>query len=335
MTHRSSTHVGDVREQLADLDARTAPCFANLNGDGSRLPVFVRSSCGISNGSGLPLSLVEPRLGVERVDVRRPARHEQEDDPLRPRREHAAGGPPADRQRPAIGPAPRRPKQPRQAEHAEAVGEPCRSACRRLIGLSGIMAALRSDVNRRRSISFVQSSTWQYAAQAASRRRRARRSREAVAGDLPLLVGRRPAEEDGVGPVDPRRLVVRSLGQDAPREVAAPASRTNGLLSRKSACGATVETVRRVDHRRRSRRRRRGGRTRSGRSGSSSGRACAAGLARSRVAGPPSVRSSRPATASRLSRIASASSRRRFIRPKRRFSGSARSVAGSASLDCW
>ena len=59
------------------------PCFANFHGEASRLPVLVRSSFGFSNGSGLPLSRGEPRLGVEQVDVRRPAGHEQEDDVLR------------------------------------------------------------------------------------------------------------------------------------------------------------------------------------------------------------------------------------------------------------
>ena len=49
------------------------------------------------------------------------------------------------------------------------------------------------------------------------------------------------------------------------------------------------------------------------------------------LGGPPLVRSSPPATASRLSRIASASSRRRCMRPSRRLSGS-RSVNSGVGL---
>ena len=37
---------------------------------------------GLANGSGLPWSRVEQRFVIERVDLRRPAVHEQEDDPL-------------------------------------------------------------------------------------------------------------------------------------------------------------------------------------------------------------------------------------------------------------
>ena len=48
----------------------------------------------------------------------------------------------------------------------------------------------------------------------------------------------------------------------------------------------------------------------------------------------PRLASSRPATASRLSRIASASRRRRFIRPKRRLSGSLANASAPARLLC-
>ena len=34
MTHMSSTQLAELREDLADLDAATCPCFSNLNGDG-------------------------------------------------------------------------------------------------------------------------------------------------------------------------------------------------------------------------------------------------------------------------------------------------------------
>ena len=64
------------------------------------------------------------------------------------------------------------------------------------------------------------------------------------------------------------------------------------------------------------------------------GRASAAARPGPRRRARRGVASRRPATASRLSRIASASSRRRFIRPKRRFSGSraSASAAGAAAL---
>ena len=63
-----------------------SPCCVNFQGDLSRLPVAANCTRGLANGSGLPSSRVKQRLGVERVDVRRPALHEQEDDPLGPRR---------------------------------------------------------------------------------------------------------------------------------------------------------------------------------------------------------------------------------------------------------
>src|SRR5687768_5371964 len=42
------------------------PCFLNLNGDPRRLPVLVRMSFGISNGSGLPESRVRSGLCSKR-----------------------------------------------------------------------------------------------------------------------------------------------------------------------------------------------------------------------------------------------------------------------------
>ena len=96
------------------------PCLPNLNGDGRQLVVRVRTSFGCSNGSGLPV-LGEGRLGVEEIDVRRPAGHEEEDDALGLRLEHRR----LDGQRVVgvggagvVGG-----EQAGEADHAEAVGE--------------------------------------------------------------------------------------------------------------------------------------------------------------------------------------------------------------------
>ena len=45
----------------------------------------VLRSVGRLVGTGLPLCRVEHRLGIESIDVRRPAVHEQVDNPLGPR----------------------------------------------------------------------------------------------------------------------------------------------------------------------------------------------------------------------------------------------------------
>ena len=62
------------------------PYFWNLNGDRIAAPVF-RSVRRLPRRQRLAVVLVEHRLGVERVDLRRPAVHEQVDDVLRLRRE--------------------------------------------------------------------------------------------------------------------------------------------------------------------------------------------------------------------------------------------------------
>src|SRR5262249_37451024 len=62
MTHRSSTH-----EATCGKSSLTSvphwPCLLNFHGDLRRLPVLVRTSFGISKGSGLPLSWSRRGLG--------------------------------------------------------------------------------------------------------------------------------------------------------------------------------------------------------------------------------------------------------------------------------
>ena len=77
---------GDVREEVGDLDAALAARPRR-----ERRGHELAASCGgpvIDRGRrGLAGVLLQGRLGVEGVDVRRPAVHEQEDHPLRPRGE--------------------------------------------------------------------------------------------------------------------------------------------------------------------------------------------------------------------------------------------------------
>ena len=62
------------------------PYLRNLNGEPHRR-AGLAFGAEVRLGSGLPWYFVEHRLGVERVDVRRPAVHEQVDDLLGPGRE--------------------------------------------------------------------------------------------------------------------------------------------------------------------------------------------------------------------------------------------------------
>ena len=119
MTHRSSTRPARCgNSSLTSIP--DSPCFGELPGEGAGCRFFVRSSLGFSKGSGLPASAASRGLGSKRIDVRRPAGHEQEDQPLglgrevrRLERERAGG----------VG-GPGRIRQERsQAEQAEAVGE--------------------------------------------------------------------------------------------------------------------------------------------------------------------------------------------------------------------
>ena len=72
------------------------PYFWNLNGDGKRGPGLALGRQ-VPPGSGWPAYFVERRLGVERIDVRRPAVHEQVDDALGLGREMRRAAATADR----------------------------------------------------------------------------------------------------------------------------------------------------------------------------------------------------------------------------------------------
>ncbi len=72
---------GDVAEQISLTSMPLSPYFWNLKGDGNAAPVG-RSVCRLSTGSSLPGILRQRRLGIERVDVRRSAVHEQMNDVL-------------------------------------------------------------------------------------------------------------------------------------------------------------------------------------------------------------------------------------------------------------
>src|ERR1700722_9536130 len=66
ITHMSSTHV-----EICGSNSLTAvpawPYCLNDHGDPSRLPVFVRSSFGFSNGNGLPMSFVSRGFGANKT----------------------------------------------------------------------------------------------------------------------------------------------------------------------------------------------------------------------------------------------------------------------------
>ena len=70
--------------------APDCPYFWNANGEPSTLSLILKTVVGGLNGSGWPLSLLQPRLRIERVHLRRAAIHEQEDHRLRFRPRNAA-----------------------------------------------------------------------------------------------------------------------------------------------------------------------------------------------------------------------------------------------------
>ena len=166
-------------------------------------------------------------------------------------------------------------------------------------------------------------------------RSRRPRGQENCRSELQLVRrGGRPSQ--GVEPADAGLGRLGPLACEPRRPGPGPISLTNGSFRKKRACGATTDSPRRATIE--------PGSARSNRRPKSVAPAASAhGL---KVQGPPrygqvrkamsprAVASRRPATASRLSRIASASRRRRFIRPKRRFSGSlaSASAAGAAAL---
>ena len=79
----SSTHVDEVRKQLGNPLARLAVLFElPLWPDHASFVLFAAASLGF-DGDGFAVELIELGLVVERVDMARPAIHEEEDDALR------------------------------------------------------------------------------------------------------------------------------------------------------------------------------------------------------------------------------------------------------------
>ena len=85
MTQRSSACVVAVRAKSSLTSMPLCPYLRNVNGEPIAAPVL-RSVRRLGPGSGLPWYFVEQGLGIERVDVRRAAVHEQVDDLLGPGR---------------------------------------------------------------------------------------------------------------------------------------------------------------------------------------------------------------------------------------------------------
>ena len=94
-----------VRQQLAHLLARSAmPDKAKRRPRRLKTPLIARHQrdalrAEYGRRHVLPVALSQRRLVVEQIDVRRPARHEQIDDVLRPRREMRAPQNPGDTHR--------------------------------------------------------------------------------------------------------------------------------------------------------------------------------------------------------------------------------------------
>ena len=81
MTQMSSMHLGDVRKELADLDAALAVLLELERRREGRAGLAL-GAAGCRVGSALPAYFCQRRLGIERIDVRRAAVHEQVDDAL-------------------------------------------------------------------------------------------------------------------------------------------------------------------------------------------------------------------------------------------------------------
>ena len=78
---------GDVRKQLADLDAAFAVPFERERRRQQLAALAAAVLRGQRLGQRFARVLGQFGLGIERIDVRRPAVHEQEDEPLGPRGE--------------------------------------------------------------------------------------------------------------------------------------------------------------------------------------------------------------------------------------------------------
>ena len=85
--HAEVVHApGQMREQLADRDPALA-VLPEPERRAEQIPRLARHHPRLGERQGLAVVALQERLMVERVDLRRPAVHEQEDDPLRAGRE--------------------------------------------------------------------------------------------------------------------------------------------------------------------------------------------------------------------------------------------------------
>ena len=200
MKQRSSTH----RATCGNSSLTAAPALAvlpELPGRAEQRPGLGELDAGLRERQGLAVVALEQRLVVERVDVRRPPLHEQEDDPLGPGRRSAAGAGPAGPR--ACGPT-RRPAPPRPAARPG----PASRTPPRIPGASGgarDRSARVSDPRprppcyRMKMNSFDARITWQSACQARRRRR--------------IVASPRPPPASGVESLDEGRAPGRLRGR--------------------------------------------------------------------------------------------------------------------------
>ena len=168
------------------IQSPLSPCWRNSNGEPTRLPMRLGNDTTrgrFSGGKRTAAVARQERLGIERIQVRRAAEHEQHDHPLHPRRESAAaaaraGSPPPATLRPAAPPGPA-PPNPRPV---------CASHCRaRQPGVRDVDSSQSSVIDRLptdfdiRSIDVDKLVGRQEARQSPCQARRARRS-AALAG---------------------------------------------------------------------------------------------------------------------------------------------------------
>ena len=298
-----------------------SPCRRNFHGDASKFRCWPRYSF----GAGRPSFLAQARLGIERIDLRWAAGHEQEDDPLGPRGKMrrfaqladlasvaglSAGGTGTATRQSAVPPARAHRIRPRIR----------RSSSRRFM--------ISIDIDKLVRAQHHMAVSGPGLVRSAGSARNCNRFRSP------------PASADG-----PRRS--RTVDRSVPRRAAWRVSRAITL----GQCRGQVDHKRIIhqkqrlrgddridplfDNRRRNRAHRITDRSRPSwpRCAPTSDTGCVA-ASRHPESWPSGVVSRRPATASRLSRIASASSRRRFIRDSRRFSGSAASALRDRRVLC-
>ena len=239
---------GHVREQLADPARRSGRAAANFNGEREQVARLARDDARLGERQRLAVVALEQRLVVERVDLRRAAVHEQEDDPLGPARGSAAAGRPA-------GCADRAPSarasSPSSPASASAANPPPlrRSSSRREIAsvASRVPVGVHGDdplvdrVSRGRGTRWRRRSPGRAPARRAGRRASGATSlrfelgleaAEVIRGAGDLLLGRRPAvgrsrRPGGCGPASSRSGRSSSASSHRLASTAGPAGRSS------------------------------------------------------------------------------------------------------------